>query len=323
MEKITAEIVKKLYLPPKNSHKGQNGKLTIIGGSKLFHGASLWALKIASRIVDMVFYTSTIENVALTQDFNKKLYDFISVSMEEALNYIEESDAVLIGPGMARAAGDLSKCEYIMKDIKEIKDIENEGILTYHLTKYLFKKYPQKKWIIDAGALQMMDSEWLKPLKQVVITPHLKEFINLFNIAGNTCRSEHKRRTSAVIDPSPAERDQDDEKRCSLVSQKAKEYNCVIVLKGPTDIVCSPTNCLINKTGNEGMTKGGTGDVLAGLIAGLACKNDLFLAACAGVYINGLAGDELYKTVGPYFNASDLCDQIPKTMWKLIQLLSS
>ncbi len=67
------------------------------------------------------------------------------------------------------------------------------------------------------------------------------------------------------------------------------------------------------------MTKGGTGDVLAGLIAALACKNDLFLASQAGVYVNGLTGDELYKKVGPYFNASDLCDEIPKLMKKLME----
>ena len=44
----------------------------------------------------------------------------------------------------------------------------------------------------------------------------------------------------------------------------------------------------------------------------------LFLASCAGVYISGLAGDQLYKKVGSYFNASDLCDEIPKTMKELL-----
>jgi len=54
--------LKKLYIPPPDSHKGQNGKLMIIGGSHLFHAASLWALEVASRIVDMVFYSSVPEN---------------------------------------------------------------------------------------------------------------------------------------------------------------------------------------------------------------------------------------------------------------------
>ena len=142
----------------------------------------------------------------------------------------------------------------------------------------------------------MMDVNWLKKLSNVIITPHMREFKRLFEIE--------------IKDPVLCK---------DRVFTKAKEYNCTIVLKGPTDIICSPTNCLINQTGNEGMTKGGTGDVLAGLIAGLACKNDLFLASCAGVYINGLAGDELYKRVGPYFNASDLCEEIPMVMGKLMR----
>lgn len=66
------------------------------------------------------------------------------------------------------------------------------------------------------------------------------------------------------------------------------------------------------------MTKGGTGDVLAGLIAALYCKNDAFLAAAAGSYINKKAGDSLFKKVGYYFNASDLVDKIPRVMKKLI-----
>ena len=68
------------------------------------------------------------------------------------------------------------------------------------------------------------------------------------------------------------------------------------------------------------MTKGGTGDVLAGLIAALACKNDPWLATIAGSYINKKAGDELYKTVGPYFNASDLANEIPEMMARILKI---
>ena len=104
----------------------------------------------------------------------------------------------------------------------------------------------------------------------------------------------------------------------------AEKYNCTILLKGAVDIVCSPfdsaqgeTRCVRVSGGNAGMTKGGTGDVLAGLVASLYCKNDAFLSACAGSFINKKAGDELYKRVGYYFNASDLADEIPKVMKKL------
>jgi len=66
------------------------------------------------------------------------------------------------------------------------------------------------------------------------------------------------------------------------------------------------------------MTKGGTGDVLAGLIAALYCKNEAFLAASCGTYLNGLAGDRLYTMVGPYFDSSDLVSEIPVVMGEVL-----
>ena len=277
MEKITQEIFKKLYKPPENSHKGQNGKLTIIGGSKLFHGASLWALQISSRIVDMVFYSTVLENEQLTKQLKSQIYDFICIPRNKIQDYISQSDAVLIGPGLVR--GNTGTGE--------------TGRQTKDLTEGLLREFPQKKWIIDAGSLQVMDRELLKQLKSAVITPHVREFENLFNVS---------------LGSNPAD----------IVAQKAKEYGCTIVLKGPTDIVCTVAECAYDNQGNPGMTKGGTGDILAGLIAALSCKNDLFLASCAGIYTHGLAGDRLYKRVGPYFNASDLCAEIPLVLKELI-----
>ena len=287
MKKITKEIFKKLYRPPADSHKGQNGKLTIIGGSKLFHGASLWSLKIASRIVDMVFYSPVEENLEITKRLKAELYDFICVPRLKVGDYIKESDAALIGPGLVRGEA-------------EFTGTGETGEQTKALTEKLLKQFPDKKWIIDAGSLQIMEAEWLKGLKQVIITPHLGEFNQLFN-------ESMKQWNNETIE--------DAEK---LVSQKTKEYGCTIVLKGPADIICSPDKCAFDSQGNPGMTKGGTGDVLAGLIAALSCKNDLFLSACAGVFAEGLAGDRLFSRVGPYFNASDLCDEIPKVLKELM-----
>lgn len=305
MDNFDVKDLKELYLPPKDSHKGQNGKLMIIGGSKLFHGASLWALKIASRIVDMVFYSSVPENNEIAKKLKSELYDFILVPRDKLDSYIKESDCVLIGPGMVRAEGDTSQIQYTISDIKEIEEIEQEGILTYHLTKYLLKKYPQKKWVIDAGVLQMMEKEWLKKLDgRAILTPHLGEFERLFEV---------KLPNSFLKKVRPHSQEEG-----FLVSKMAKKYNCTILLKGPTDIVYSPKECKIVEGGNAGMTKGGTGDVLAGLVAALYCKNNAFLAASAASYINKKAGEELFKKVGYLFNASDLCDQIPQTMKDLI-----
>lgn len=96
-----------------------------------------------------------------------------------------------------------------------------------------------------------------------------------------------------------------------------KILHCILLLKGEEDIVATENESYIIKGGNAGMTKGGTGDVLAGLIAGLAAKNDPLLATLAGSFINKTAGDDLYQSVGPFFNATDLANQIPKTMKRL------
>lgn len=308
MEEITKKDLKKLYRPPKDSHKGQNGKLCIIGGSRLFHGASLWALKVASRIVDMVYYSSIPENNKIAEKLKSQIFDFICVSRKELKDYIEESDAVLIGPGMIRA--------------KE----------TEQITRKLLLAFPKKKWIIDAGSLQMMDKDWLKELPNVIITPHKKEFERLFgmkitndpfdNTQGHPERSRMDEKLATQKTQKNIENTENSvfSEKFSVLSvaekvfEQAKRHGCVIVLKGPTDIVCSPKKCVYNTTGNEGMTKGGTGDVLAGLIAALACKNDLFASASAGIYVNGLAGDQLYQKVGPFFNASDLCDEVQKVL---------
>ena len=98
----------------------------------------------------------------------------------------------------------------------------------------------------------------------------------------------------------------------------SQKYNCTIVLESVQTIVCSPKIRHLVSGGNPGLTKGGTGDVWAGLVAALYCKNEAFLATSAASFINKKAGDELYKKVGPYFNASDLCDEIPKVMKELI-----
>lgn len=268
MESITRQL-NKLYKPSPDSHKGQNGKLLLIGGSKLFHAASLWALKTASFIVDLVHYASTEENNQIVKEIKKQFQDGIVISRAEIDDYIKEDDCILIGPGMER-------------------DSE-----TRNLTEKLLNKYPQKKWVIDAGALQILDKKWIP--KKAILTPHRREFEQLFETSVNL----------------------------SNVGQMAKKYDCILLVKGEKDIICSSDTCQIITGGNPGMTKGGTGDVLAGLTASFYCKNEAFLSAVCASYINKKAGDELFKRVGYFFNASNLTAEIPRVMKKLILGLES
>lgn len=300
MTAFNPQELKKLYIPPQDSHKGQNGKLLVIGGSHLFHAASLWALSIASRIVDMVFYSSIPENNEIVNNLKKEFRNGIVVPRNEIENYINEADAILIGPGMVRTE---MKDKRNIESLKEINSLPDEGEQSYYLTKYLLKKYPQKKWVIDAGALQMMEPEWLLPLQgNAILTPHSMEF----------------ERLSAKILEESIKSDSKGKNLDQQVELFARAFHCVVLLKGKVDTICSQKTCVTITGGNAGMTKGGTGDVLAGLVAALACNNELFLAASAGSYFNKKAGEALFDKVGFTFNASDLAQEIPVVMKRLL-----
>ncbi len=303
MQEFNPELLKKLYIPLPSSHKGQNGKLLIVGGSHLFHASTLWALEVASRIVDMVFYASIPENNEIVRKSKELFRNGIVIPQEKIEDYIDEADAILIGPGMLRSLEFKIQSSKSNKELPEILKLENEGEQTYWLTKYLLNKYPEKKWVIDAGALQMLEPEWLLPLKDnVVITPHPGEFESLkFRIQN----SEFKITIQNL-------------KLADQVKRFAKEYNCVVLLKGEEDVVCSANECCKISGGNPGMTKGGTGDVLAGLVASLATKNDLYLSAICGSYINKKAGERLFEKVSYYFNSTDLVNEIPVVMKELL-----
>ena len=90
-----------------------------------------------------------------------------------------------------------------------------------------------------------------------------------------------------------------------------KLNNNIILLKGKQDKIISKDKIKINKSGNEGMTVGGTGDILAGLVAGfLSMKYDLFTSSLNAAKLNGNLGDKLKKELGYGFIASDFLKEI-------------
>jgi NAD(P)H-hydrate epimerase len=287
MRSFDPEVLKSLYIPPKDAHKPQNGAVMLIGGSHLFHAASLWSLTVISRIVDMTFYSSVEANNELVQKTKEEFRNGIVVPRNRIDDYINDADVVLIGPGLPREAG-----------------LEKGDDNTKELTEKLLKKYPDKKWVIDGGSLQTMDPEILLGLKVMpILTPHKREFETL---------------VSKIKDQRSKIKDTNQKSKAEAAEMFAKEYKCVVLLKGEYDTVCSPTDCVKVEGGNAGMTKGGTGDVLAGLVAALYAKNEAFLSATAASYINKKAGESLFEKVGYYFNASDLADEIPIVMKNLI-----
>jgi len=273
MEIFDPKSLQQLYKPASDSNGEDNGQITIIGGSHLFHGAPLLSLKAASRVVDMVFFTSPEPSIGdVTSALKSQLSSFIWVPVEEVEHYINKSDAVLIGPGFMRF-----KSENVDHGLRD-KECDEACQQSKRLTEELLQQFPDKKWVIDAGSLQTMDPGLIP--KNAVLTPNTKEFTHLF---GDN------------ITPWEA----------------AKKYECTVVLKGKITKVCSPTQCVEVHGGNAGLTKGGTGDVQAGLTAALLAKNEPFLAASVASYLVKKAADQLFEKMGTMYNADDLASQIP------------
>lgn len=269
-------FLKKLYFPAANSHKGQNGRVLIIGGSSLFHAASIWAAEIASHFVDIVHYSSTKENEEIYLSLKKKFYNGIIVPQKELMHYVAEDDAILVGPGMMREG--------------------EEGSYTYNLTKSLIYKFPEKKFVFDAGSLQIMEKEWLLQLKQpAIITSHQIEFATCFNISINQYKQEEKE---------------------EIVKKTAKKYNCVILLKAIVDIISDGEDIFVVEGGNPGLTKGGTGDMLAGLAVSFYAKNDPLISAVSSSILLKKTADEIFKDKGYWYNIDDIINVLPTVLKK-------
>ncbi|MBU2542639.1 NAD(P)H-hydrate dehydratase [Patescibacteria group bacterium] len=153
------------------------------------------------------------------------------------------------------------------------------------LVEKILKKYPEKKVVVDATAFWHLDPLLLHP--NCVVTPHSREFENTFKCEPNA----------------------------DNVLKMAKYYQCVVALKGQYDYVSDGKDLYENKTGNVGMTKGGTGDVVAGIISSLLCTNDPLISALAGIYLAGFVGDKLFERVGTFYNAEDLITELCR-VWK-------
>lgn len=278
MNEFDTSILKELYMPAPGSHKGQNGKVLVIGGSHLFHSSAFWALEIASKIVDMVYFSSTPVNNEIVKKLKSKFINGIIVPREKLEDYIAEADVILIGPGLPRPDG------------QEIGDDDSKI-----LTEKLLGKFPHKKWVVDGGSLQVIKPETLP--KSAIITPNVKEYKMLFK---DRIMNYESRITGETVE------------------EMANKFNITILLKGEVDFVSDGERTIEIAGGNAGMTKGGTGDVLAGLVAAFYAKNGAFLSAEAASFINKKAGESLFEKVGLYYNASDLVSEIPAVMKNLL-----
>jgi hydroxyethylthiazole kinase-like uncharacterized protein yjeF len=264
--------------PPK-SHKGDFGRLLVIGGSETFSGApALVALAALRAGVDLTYVAAPAKTAYAISSMSPNL---ITVKLDgEHLNpnnvsalksYIETANAVVLGPGL----GLHPETREFVRTIVEV--VEGSG----------------KPLLLDADALKAF-AEFKRSLNvPLVLTPHAGEY-------------------ALLADEKLPE---DFNKRISEVQSIAAELAAVILLKGAVDIISDGKTFKLNFTGNAGMTVGGTGDVLSGVVSAfLAQQTDPFEAAVAGAFVNGAAGDFVFEEKGYHMVSTDLLEWIPHVL---------
>jgi len=263
-----------------DSHKRQNGVVTVIAGSRDYIGAPALVGFGAFRTgADLIFILTPSD---IRKTVSSYAPDFITIpaaegevtpnDIENIFNHHKtKGSAYVIGPGMLDS------------------QITKDTLLEF------LKSKESKQVVIDASALSSMEEEHLFLLKfhQSVLTPHKGEFFKIF-----------KKQLSGDVD-----------KDAKIVSEVAAKWKTTIVLKGHRDIVSDGKTTKINKTGHPGMSVGGTGDVLTGIIGALLSVNvDPFLASCLGIYISGAAGELAAKDYGDGLMASDIPNYINRVV---------
>lgn len=284
MDYISSNNIK-LPKRAKNSKKGDNGKVLAVAGSKEYVGAVALAGIAALRAGADWVTVAAPEKVAWA--INSLSADLVTFKLKG--NYISSNH------------------------YKKVKELEKKhdtllignGIGLKKQTKILLKK------IIKTAILKVIDADGIKllsaqELKNSIITPHSGE-LKIF--------MENSEISKKIINSILAEKNI--QKKALLIKEalskkKFFENSNVVLLKGRIDIVMSKNRTMFNRTGNEGMTKAGTGDVLAGLTAGfLAQSKDLFQSAVNAAYFNGLIGNILLKKKkGFAYLASDMAAEI-------------
>lgn len=191
---------------------------------------------------------------------------------------------------------DFSEILATVPDIKPYTTIAvGPGLGTAKKTRRMLKKLCQefnRSMVLDADAINLMAeagdaAEWVP--KHSVLTPHIGEFERLFG----TSKNEFERLVK--------------------LRKEAQSWKVFILLKGAHSALATPDGAIyFNDTGNPGMAKGGSGDVLTGIMAAmLAQTGDPFTAAVCGMFIHGLAGDLAEEFSGTHgMIASDIVDNI-------------
>ncbi|MBN1556446.1 MAG: NAD(P)H-hydrate dehydratase [Phycisphaerae bacterium] len=288
MERI--QNLPKLPPRPVDAHKGDFGRVLVVGGSRGMVGApalaGLAALRGGAGLVTLAVPECIQQTVAglcpcatsiplaTNQDG-----EWTPETIRQVLQAAENADVLAVGPGLGVGADREQLLRAVLEQSKPV--------------------------VLDADGLNALArvDDWPAPRRcEIILTPHPGEFARLTDTT--TSHVRENRESLAV------------EAITRWNRQAADVPPMVLVLKGAGTIVTNGTKLYVNETGNPGMATGGSGDVLTGLIAALTQQQfPLFDAACLGVYLHGLSGDlAAEERTRQGLIATDLIDYLPRAI---------
>jgi len=267
-----------------DTHKGSYGRALIIAGCVGYTGAPGLSARAATKIGAGLVYLGV----------PKSIYDIMAIKLNEEMPFPLPDDSK--GRLTANAASEIlrhaNKCDVCLigPGLGQTDEISE---LVQSLTRLV-----ETPIVLDADGLNAVakNTDILnKATCPLILTPHVGEFIRL---GGDLTTGD----------------------RLGAAKEFATKHGCILVLKGHRSIVALPNGtAYVNTTGGPAMAKGGTGDVLAGMIASLiGQKLPVVHAVAAAVYIHGLAGDLCAKKMGEYsVTATDIIEMLPEVVKRI------
>ena len=272
---------------PAESNKGNYGHVLVVGGSVGKAGAAamagMSALRAGAGLVTVATPKSVLATVA---GFHPEL-------MTEPL---VETAAGTISSEAGERVADLAKGKSVLAIGPGVsRDADTASLVRRLVTA------SQIPTVLDADGLNAFEghADGLSGQgRLLVITPHPGEMARLMGCSIADVQKD----------------------RLGVARQFAREHDLIVVLKGHRTLVVPPDGeAWVSTTGNPGMSTGGTGDILTGMVAALLAQNphDALLAVCAAVHLHGLAGDVMRESVGEHsMVATDLLRGLPEAFWR-------
>ena len=280
-------ILNMLPKKSRDSNKGDFGHVLVIGGSEGMVGSVCMAAESALRSgagLVTVAVPDCILNVVAT-----KLTECMTLSLPSEEGKISETSLKTI-------AGFLPKVNTVVVGMGGGVCIGLASVIEFLLAEF------EGTLIVDADGLNVVAKHsdlLLKKRKcELILTPHPGEMSRLMRIT-----------TSDV-----------QKNRENIAESFSNLYDLCLVLKGMNTVICSKEEKFVNPTGNVGMAKGGSGDVLAGMIAGFSAQGvKKEYAACLGAYLHGLSADIAVKDKTEYcLIASDIISYLPSAFKNIL-----